>query len=159
MVGRTIYLTLSMESFRVVQNWLAITHRYGPEIQISSNRLCNIGNHGAQIWGFGSLNTIHLCNGNKDKQNAHTIFMCIWCTLTKQRTSCTDLFWDLAIEVGIGVKNELICWFWVFFFVFLFLHNLICLLSPPCNFCLIFKHFPIKKKKNLHFLHPVNPKL
>ena len=38
---------------------------------------------------------------------------------------------------------------------FFFLHALICFLSPPCNFWMISKHFPMK---NLHFLQPFKSK-
>ena len=38
------------------------------------------------------------------------------------------------------------------FFFFFFSCTFICLLLPPCNLWLIFKHFPTKI---LHFLHPV----
>ena len=41
---------------------------------------------------------------------------------------------------GIMVKNNSS----VDFEIFVFLHTLICFLSPPCNFWLIFKHFPTK---------------
>ena len=61
----------------------------------------------------------------------------MWCTLTKQGTSHTGLFWDMN------------CWSWqrgekinssvnLEIFVFMYLK---CFLSPPCNFWLIFQTF------------------
>ena len=58
-----------------------------------------------------------------------------------------------TIEFGTGVKNNSpvnfeIFYFILFSFIYLFiffLHTLICFLSPPCNFYLIFKHSLTKK--------------
>ena len=79
----------------------------------------------------------------------------MWCTPTKQGTSRTGqaILRYGQIVFGIGVENDSSVDFEIFF-----LCTLICLLSPPCNFWLIFKHFSTKKKKkkkkNLHFLQP-----
>ena len=65
----------------------------------------------------------------------------LWCTSTKQGSSCTSLFWDMGNRSWHRMKNNSSIDFEIFFFL---LCTLICLLSPPCNFLLIFKHFPIK---------------
>ena len=74
------------------------------------------------------------------------------CTLAEQGTRHTGLFWDM--------DN----WSWlrgedynssVNFKVSVNIPGLIYFLSPPCNFWLIFKHFPTKI---LFFLQPVKSK-
>ena len=75
----------------------------------------------------------------------------LWYTPTKQGTSRTGLFWELAFEVGIGVKNdsfvdfEIFRVFYVPWYVFYHLHVISAFQT--------FFH-----KKILHFLQPVKSK-
>ena len=76
-----------------------------------------------------------------------------WCTPTKQRTSCTGLFWDMDNSSWLGVKKNSSVDSEIFFFTYF--NMLICFLSPPCNFWLTSNIFPLRF---LHFLQPVIPK-
>ena len=64
----------------------------------------------------------------------------MWCISTRQGTNCTGLFWDMENWSWHRVKNNSS----VDFDIFVRIHTLICFLSPPCNFGLIFKHFTQK---------------
>ena len=82
----------------------------------------------------------------------------LWCTPTKHQTSCTGLLWDKDNWSWHRAKKKKLLIFYLlilrflfclcfssfFLFLFFFLHTLICFLSPPCNFWMIFKHFPTK---------------
>ena len=68
----------------------------------------------------------------------------IFDALQQNREQVAQGYFEIwTIEVGIGVKNNSSVDFEMFAF---FLHTLMCFLSPPCNFWLIFKHFPTKRK-------------
>ena len=83
------------------------------------------------------------------------IFQQLWCSSTKQGISRTGLFWDMDNWSWHRGEKLSICWFWDFcFFTYLDVF-----LSPPCNFWMIFKHFPRKKKKICIFCSLSNPKL
>ena len=59
----------------------------------------------------------------------------------QNRERVTQAYFEIpTIEVGIVMKNNSS----VNFEIVVFLHTLIWFLSPPCNFWLIFKHFPTK---------------
>ena len=61
--------------------------------------------------------------------------------LQQRREQVAQAYFEIwTIEVSIGVKNNSS----VDFEIFVSLHTFICFLSPPCNFWLIFKHFPTK---------------
>ena len=69
--------------------------------------------------------------------------------LQQNREQVAQVYFEIwTIEVCMWVKNDSS----VDFEISVFLCTFICLLLPPCNLWLIFKHFPTKI---LHFLHPV----